>query len=323
MPRSTRYPSVRAFCVCVSFRAACRLLLGGFVSLALAGSSLTARADEELTLELPPSLGAQAARAAEKAKAQATASTSVVPQKYRTPRSRASRGNYPSRGGNGRERVVGQLGQLEALTPIYRKRSQRSAVLTEAPAGTYLALQEEIGEWYGVLMEDGSTGWVSKQSVRSLAYQVTTTANSLMFPTGADAGDNFPRTGTPFFNPQDAESLLRDAYRYLGVRYVWGGNTTRGIDCSGFIKNVFASLGYSLPRLGSDQMAYGVPVPVNELQAGDRLYFERRTDRLGIKHTGLYIGNGYFIHASGSRKQVAIDSLTDAKWMRLFVCARR
>lgn len=277
------------------------------------------RADEELTLELPPSQAAQEAKAAAKAKATA-AHTSVVPSRYRS--ARQSRGNYPSRGGQQvRERTVGRLGQLSWTTPIYRRPSSQSDRLIQAPAGTYLAIQEERGEWVGVLMADGSTGWLNRQNVQRLDYQVTTT-QTFSPPTGSDAGDIYPRSNAPYFTG-DPEALLQEAYKYVGVRYVWGGNTKNGIDCSGFVKNVFGANGFPLPRLGSDQMAYGVPVPFDQLQAGDRLYFDRRTERVGVKHTGLYIGNGLFIHSSTSNKGVAVDRLTDAKWMHLFVCARR
>ena len=183
-------------------------------------------------------------------------------------------------------------------------------------------------------MADGSTGWVPRASVKPMEYQVVsnapTTYNSLptysngssAMPSGTDPGDIYPRSNTPYFtgNPQQ---LLDDAYRYLGVRYVWGGNTFNGIDCSGFVKNVFGSQGLKLPRLGSDQMAYGVPVPKDQLQPGDRLYFGRRKERVGVTHTGLYIGNGYFIHASSSRKGVAISQLSEPMFARIYVCARR
>jgi cell wall-associated NlpC family hydrolase len=166
--------------------------------------------------------------------------------------------------------------------------------------------------------------------MRALEYQVvsnqpanpTFVGGSGTLPTGADPGDNFPRSEQPYF-VGDAQQLLQEASKYLGVRYVWGGNTTSGLDCSGFIKNVFGAFGMNLPRLGSDQMAYGVPVPYEQLQAGDRLYFGRRTERLGVKHTGLYIGNGYFIHASSGQKQVTINRLDEKPYASMYVCARR
>lgn len=170
-------------------------------------------------------------------------------------------------------------------------------------------------------MADGSTGWLSRDSVQMMDYQVVSSAKTPIYANIGD-GDIYPRGSTPYFNG-DSAALFQEAYKYLGVRYVWGGNTANGIDCSGFIKNVFASCGYPLPRLGSDQMAYGIPVSPDQLRPGDRLYFGRRKERVGVTHTGLYIGNGYFIHASSSRHGVAISSLSEQMFARIFVCARR
>ncbi len=299
-------------------------------ALALLFAAAIARADDTLTLDLPPSQAALEARAANMTRQAQAAHTSTLPQKYRTPSysrtsgglSRfASRGRFPARGQAASERVVGRLGQLLAATPIHRGRSSRTPLLTTAPTGTYLAIQGEEGAWLGVLMADGSTGWLPRTSAHILDYQVVSNGGPTA-PTGSDSGDIYPRSATPYFNG-DAQALLNEAYKYLGVRYVWGGNTASGIDCSGFVKNVFETCGYRLPRLGSDQMAYGVPVPVGQLQAGDRLYFGRRTERVGVTHTGLYIGNGYFIHSSSSRHGVAVSHLSEPLFARIYVCARR
>lgn len=303
------------------------------------GSLSAVRADGTLTLELPPSQAALDAREAARDKAAAqSAHTSVIPDRYRTPRTSpygygamASRGHYAARGKTSTERVVGTLGQLVRQAPIYRIPSSRTYLLTHAPSGTYLALQEQTSSWFGVLMADGSTGWLRKQYVHVLNYAVTQTGTpsaprawdgSVAMPAGSDPGDIYPRSDRPYFTG-DPNLLVQEAYRYLGVRYVWGGNTSNGIDCSGFVKNVFAACGFPLPRLGSDQMAYGVPVPASQLQPGDRLYFGRRHDRLGVTHTGLYIGNGLFIHSATSTHGVAISQLMEPRFWRIFVCARR
>jgi cell wall-associated NlpC family hydrolase len=235
------------------------------------------------------------------------------------------RGQLASRGAGERqqERVVGTLGMVTQNAPIYRKRSSSSRLLIQCKESTYVALQASEGDWYGILMADGTIGWISKEYVRMLDYKVVAApGNPASTPTGSDPGDIYPRSEAPYFTG-DAQILLQEAYKYLGVRYVWGGNTSNGIDCSGFIKNVFRTQNFDLPRLGSDQMAYGVPVPRDQLQPGDRLYFGRRTERVGVKHTGLYVGNGYFIHASSSNKSVVVSRLDEAYYDKIYVCARR
>jgi cell wall-associated NlpC family hydrolase len=292
-----------------------------------------ALADGTLTLQLPPSQAAVEARrealeqarkeALEQAQAAAAANAAI---RNRAPLS--SRGRMTPRGQSENARTVGRLGQLMSNTGIFRQRSFSSALLTHAATGTYLAIQQEVDGWDGVLMADGSTGWLPTRAVQKLDYEVEATgayhavAATGSLPGYSEADDIYPRTSQPYFTG-DAQALLKEAYKYLGVPYVWGGNTFHGLDCSGFIKNVFGACGYNLPRLGSDQMAYGVPVPVDQLQAGDRLYFGKRTDRVGVTHTGLYIGNGYFIHSSSSRHGVAISHLSEPLFRRIYVCARR
>lgn len=286
--------------------------------LGLAGLGSFCRADGTLTLELPPSQAAQEARLTAKAKAVAakSAATSVVPKQYRTPSGAASRGSLSSRGG-GREHVVGRLGQLEHATPIFRKPSSNSRLLITAQAGTYVAIQEAGGAWTGVLMADGSTGWLNAGSVKMLEFQVV--SNGAYGSTGSVP----PGTDSAMLS-SDQRAVLNEAYKYLGVRYVWGGNGYGGIDCSGFVKNVFGACGYRLPRTATEQMALGLPInDVAQLQAGDRLYFGTKKDGVGVTHTGIYIGNGYFIHSSSSRHGVAISRLTEAMFSRIYRGARR
>jgi cell wall-associated NlpC family hydrolase len=283
------------------------------------GFAPTARADEELTLTLPPSPAAQEILAAQqKAARSRVARTSVTP-KRRT--SLSSRGGYGGRQGTS-ERVVGRLGLLERATPIYRRRDTRNQPLVIAQAGTYVALQDDVGEWCGVLMADGSTGWIEKASVTQLDYQVVAPDSPAPASSFTDKDALLPR-GTSVYFTGNAEALIAEAFRYMGTRYVWGGNTKNGIDCSGLIKNVFASQGFALPRLGTHQMAYGVPVPFDQLQPGDRLYFGLRKDGRSVTHTGLYIGNGQFIHSSSSRGGVTVSALSESMWSRLYVSARR
>ncbi len=199
-----------------------------------------------------------------------------------------------------KDSVVGQVGVVSASSAaIARMPSDNGYTLFTCPKDTYLAVTGERSGWYGVLMVDGSTGWVPKSKVTILEYQVKGSASDGAF--GA--------------------RVVQTALKYLGIPYKWGGYSGSGIDCSGFVKAVFATHGISLPRVSRDQAVVGTSVGFSELQAGDRLYFACKGAQ--VDHTGIYMGNGLFIHSSVSNRGVAVDSLLKAFYVKSLVAARR
>ena len=207
----------------------------------------------------------------------------------------------PSRSELRRTPAIGRLGVTVNPAPIYAARSTSSRLYARCETLTYLAVTHEAGAWYGVLMADGSVGWVPRQHVRLLDYEVVSVS---------------PVTGAL------GERIVQTALRFLGIPYRWGGTSYTGLDCSGFVQKVFALNGIQLPRLGRHQAQVGTPIPdLSLLQPGDRLYF--RSSKQPISHTGIYIGNGYFIHAASSRGRVAIDRITDPKYLKTLVGIRR
>lgn len=102
--------------------------------------------------------------------------------------------------------------------------------------------------------------------------------------------------------------IANNAKRYIGVPYVWGGTSSNGFDCSGFVKSVYANNGINITRMADEQYYNGNKIGRADLQVGDLVFFETYTS--GISHVGIYIGDNKFIHASSSRG-VTIDSLSD------------
>lgn len=197
---------------------------------------------------------------------------------------------------------VGRLVETVRPTPIYAQPNTRSAVLyPHTPAQFYLMMTQQRGNWRGVLMNNGAVGWVPANAVKLTPYDVVYT-----LPRGADPAH-----------------VTRLAMRYLGVRYRWGGNDPHtGIDCSAFVKLIYAQMGIQLPRRARDQAKVGMPITrFEDLRPGDRLYFAVKGKE--IDHTGLYIGDGYFIHSARERGGVRIDHLNRPLYRRSLVCARR
>jgi peptidoglycan DL-endopeptidase CwlO len=94
------------------------------------------------------------------------------------------------------------------------------------------------------------------------------------------------------------------AMGYLGTRYVWGGESPAGFDCSGFTYYVFSRVGVSLPRTVSAQYTVGVGVSRSELQPGDLVFFN------GLGHVGIYIGGNQFIHSPHTGDVVKVSAMT-------------
>ncbi len=104
--------------------------------------------------------------------------------------------------------------------------------------------------------------------------------------------------------------FVRVAERYAGTPYVWGGESARGFDCSGFIIRVMRDLGYkALPHSAAEQFRYGIPVAKQNLRPGDLVFFAN-TYKPGISHVGIYLGRGRFIHAASTLKGTITSSLT-------------
>ena len=95
--------------------------------------------------------------------------------------------------------------------------------------------------------------------------------------------------------------VLETADQYIGVPYVWGGNTpSSGFDCSGFTKYVFAKQGISLPRTSRDQAraGQGIALDFGALLPGDLLLFAEPDE--AISHVAIYVGDGQIIHSSAA-----------------------
>jgi peptidoglycan DL-endopeptidase CwlO len=105
------------------------------------------------------------------------------------------------------------------------------------------------------------------------------------------------------------------ALRYLGVPYLWGGESPKGFDCSGLVAYVYAQLGITLPHYAAAQYSLGVAVPRDQLQPGDLVFFD------ALDHVGIYIGGGEFVHAPHTGDVVKITSL--ASYGPGYVGARR
>ncbi len=112
------------------------------------------------------------------------------------------------------------------------------------------------------------------------------------------------------------EAIMSFYSEWKGIKYKWGGDSKKGIDCSAFTRRVYRSVfnGYELPRVSYDQINVGERIKKSELKPGDLVYF--RPNNNG-SHITIYVGNSLFMHASSS-KGVILSSMDNAYWVKYF-----
>ncbi len=153
--------------------------------------------------------------------------------------------------------------------------------------------------WYEVQLPGGDVGWVREEDVQSS-----------------------PASDPTEYGRATGDVIVREAMQYLGTRYVWGGKSSRGVDCSGFVYAVFSAFSRDLLRLRSyDYYRMGVPVAQAELLPGDLVFFT--TYAPGASHVGIYVGERKFVHASSGAREVAVSSLDESYYTTRYFGARR
>ena len=112
-------------------------------------------------------------------------------------------------------------------------------------------------------------------------------------------------------------NMIDYAMRYLGTPYVWGGNSlSRGVDCSGFVQQVFKAYGYSLPRVSRDMARTYSAVSRSEAKAGDLVFYHNLKTGV-VDHVAIYIGNGKIIHANNGVEISNVNYRTVYKYARV------
>lgn len=163
----------------------------------------------------------------------------------------------------------------------FSKAKSNSPIVSDLVAGNSLVVVGIKGRYYKVVYPDGRTAYVSKSDAKKESNWL----------------DEIELTG---------KSITETAKQMMGIPYVWGGTSTKGLDCSGFTKTVFLMHGVILARDASQQVKYGELVDqtgdFGKLQPGDLVFFGSKATsenpRERVVHVGVAIGNNKFIHAS-------------------------
>jgi uncharacterized protein YgiM (DUF1202 family) len=191
---------------------------------------------------------------------------------------------------------------------VYTRSDTSSAIVSEIVDGCILKNTGKKNGWITVELANGKNGFVQDTLVQDIDQW-----NKSRVLTG--------------------ENLEKTARSFLGIRYLWGGMSVKGMDCSGFVKTVYHLNGVELNRDARQQAQQGTPIDPGEnfqnLKKGDLLFFGRKAtakQRKRITHVALYLENRLYIHSS---KRVRFSSFNissdyyEEPLLKRFVCARR
>lgn len=197
----------------------------------------------------------------------------------------------------------------------------KNAVISTLKSNAVVNIIGEENGWYKIKLSDGSTGYVGASFINRTAS--TTSTDSTKSSTTAKQTDTKVAVGDT--TPSATGNKVADyAQTLLGTRYTWGGSSTSGFDCSGFTQYVYKNaLGVDIPRVSRAQATVGSAVSTSSMKVGDLLYFDT-TGSGTTSHVGIYLGNGKFIHASGTAtnpEYVKVSNLSE-KWVKLLGARR-
>ena len=188
--------------------------------------------------------------------------------------------------------------------------STSSQSLGKLPKNTKITITGEENGWYKVSY-NGKEGYISKSLVTEGEPPATTSSRS----------QEEPRSATTT-TQASSNNVVQVAESYAGSRYVSGGSSPSGFDCSGFTQYVYGKCGVTLSRTSYTQATQGTAVNKSELQPGDLLLFHYYGSS-SIGHVGIYVGNGKFIHAANSNRGVVYDSIESGYYADNYAGARR
>jgi len=172
----------------------------------------------------------------------------------------------------------------------YSEADRGSLPVADLVIGCMLPVISSESGFYQVQYPDGRLAWVKKEEARK--------AEDILL------------------KELRKEDLVETAMAFHGIPYLWGGSSSKAIDCSGLVGNVYFMNGIQLPRDADQQTFLGSVISTEYspegLEAGDLLFFGRKATEdqaESVTHVAMYLGEGEFIHSAGFRERVSVNSM--------------
>ncbi len=214
---------------------------------------------------------------------------------------------------------------------LRQKADKTSEVVKKLEVNTQVTVLSNENGWYYVEV-NGTKGYIAENLLSNTKQETSRSATTTRTSTAqnetkaqTDTSETKQTTSVTEENKSTTintssntgSSVVEYAKQFLGCKYVYGGTTTNGFDCSGFTQYVYKHFGITLNRTASAQYSNGTSV--TNLQSGDLVMFGKS----GINHVGIYIGGNTFIHAANKSRGVTIDTLGSGYYKTNYVGARR
>lgn len=205
---------------------------------------------------------------------------------------------------------------------LREKASKDSSTVQSISKNTVVTVVGTEGTWSKVEV-DGKTGYILSELLSSDKVKESTN-NTTKDKNTTSTKNNVTNRGEEVDRSQSANSgnVVSYASSFLGTRYILGGASPSGFDCSGFTMYVYGKYGVSLAHSARAQSSVGTAVDRANLQAGDLVLFKGATGN-SIGHVGIYIGGNNFIHASNPSDGVKITSMSTSYYQTRYVTSRR
>lgn len=194
--------------------------------------------------------------------------------------------------------------------------STASEVVTTLSLNSAVNVISEENGWSKVKVGD-KEGYISSSLLSDKRQETSRSMTKFREKTAEES--NKTENTSNVASSGNGSSVVATANQYIGSRYVYGGTTPSGFDCSGFTSYVYKKYGVSLSRTAAGQYSNGVAVSKGELQPGDLVMFGKS----GINHVGIYIGGGKMIHAANPSRGVTTDTINSGYYGTNYVGARR
>lgn len=200
------------------------------------------------------------------------------------------------------------LASLSADSAEYENQLESVKALQSAIGGQISDMENKLAEQERIQKEQDAANQVTPAPGGNTSGGGTSGGNSNWY------GDS---SGTA-----TGQEIVNYAMSFLGVNYVYGGTSPSGFDCSGLVYYCYTHFGYSVNRTAAALAYNGTSVSSSSLEPGDIILFTSSGGGY-IGHTGLYVGNGQFIHAPHTGDVVKISNLSDSYYTNHYWGARR